>query len=294
MSQSVPDSTHSNNINEIISKRIKYSANTPQDQQEKQTEISKTNFDKFIQYFKSLDSPSKETVVASQTTTNVPKQSKDSSKKSLDSLLSPPSPSNLQKSQNKRKKKDTNQQDSHPIILISFTPDKTSNPPQQIQSLTLNIENDTLQHMKNLDLNNSAPTRAQESSNKSLSLNLSDKNSRSYLWNLLKANSSQEELIEHFGSALHDKISFWDLVQLKLKFSKVNHLKTTYEIIDDYTLLYSNMSALLERFVNEQSNFASLGLSGLGLANKKVENSSRSRSSSRNLRKQSTSSSTNK
>lgn len=131
--------------------------------------------------------------------------------------------------------------------------------------------------MKNLDINNT---------DTGVSLNLNDKNSRNYLWNLLKNHSSKEEMMEHFGSALHDKISFWDLVQLKLKYSKVNHLKTTYEIIDDYTLLYSNMSALLERFVNEQSNFSLIGSS------KKIgDNSSRSRSSSRNYRKQSTSSS---
>ena len=47
-------------------------------------------------------------------------------------------------------------------------------------------------------------------------------------------------------------MSFWDLVKLKLKFGK-NKLKTTYDIIDDYTLLYSNMSKLLENFVKQHS-----------------------------------------
>ena len=86
-----------------------------------------------------------------------------------------------------------------------------------------------------------------------LKLNLNDPNSRKYLWNLLKKHSTQDELIEQFGSTIHNRISFWDLVQLKLKFSKTNMLKTTYEIIDDYTILYSNMSTLLETIVNEHS-----------------------------------------
>ncbi len=47
-------------------------------------------------------------------------------------------------------------------------------------------------------------------------------------------------------------MSFWDLVKLKLKYGK-NKLKTTYDIIDDYTLLYSNMSKLLEHFVTQHS-----------------------------------------
>lgn len=168
------------------------------------------------------------------------------------------------------------------------------------------IENDTLQHMKNLDINNDlnapklntllsdlASGRKHEkmarqvaqdqadsnifsnpgstnilggNSNKielpnKLNLNLNDVNSRNYLWNLLKSHTPVDELIHHFGASLHDKISFWDLVQLKLKFSQNNHLKTTYEIIDDYTVLYSNMSALLERYVNEQSSLNSRSMS---------------------------------
>ncbi|CAF0739418.1 unnamed protein product [Brachionus calyciflorus] len=286
------------NISEIITKKLKYTPNTQTDNQLDKSESKETNslhinpnkhkLDKFIQYFKSLDSSSKEPIVLGQ----------KNSKKSLDSLLSPPSPSNSQKTQNKRKKKDTQQTNvdpnQRPIILISLQSEKTNNniqtttttpqvqsPPQQ-SNFTMNLENDTLLHMKNLDINTEQTNQnlIMQKSNDT-HLNLSDRNSRSYLWNLLKQNSTQEELIENFGSMLHDKISFWDLVQLKLRYSKSNHLKTTYEIIDDYTLLYSNMSALLERFVNEQSNFNSMS-----------DNSSRSRSSSRNIRnarKQSTS-----
>lgn len=79
-----------------------------------------------------------------------------------------------------------------------------------------------------------------------------------------------DEMIEHFGSALHDKISFWDLVQMKIKHSKKAELKTVYEITEDYSTLYSNMSTLLEGFVKEHSQEGT---------------SSRSRSSSRNYRK---------
>jgi hypothetical protein len=118
------------------------------------------------------------------------------------------------------------------------------------------------------------------SSDLNFKLNLNDPNSRKYLWNLLKSHSTLDELLEQFGSTLHNKVSFWDLVQLKLKYSKTNRLKTTYEIIDDYTLLYSNMSSLLEKIVNEHTESSS---------GKKNENSSRSRSSSRNHRKQSAS-----
>ncbi len=103
----------------------------------------------------------------------------------------------------------------------------------------------------------------------SINLNLSDKKSRQTLWSLLKSHSSTEEMLDQFGSSLHDKISFWDLVQLKIKHSTKNEVKTIYEITDDYTKFYSNMSTLLEGFVMEHSQ----------------ESNSRSRSSSRNYRK---------
>ena len=87
-----------------------------------------------------------------------------------------------------------------------------------------------------------------------LAFNLNDAGSRAHLWSLLKAHSSVDELKYHLGASLHDKVSFWDLVQLKLKFSPTSqHLKTTYKLIDDYTLLYSNMSSLLETIVKEHS-----------------------------------------
>ncbi len=105
----------------------------------------------------------------------------------------------------------------------------------------------------------------------SLSIDLSDKKSRETLWGLLKAHSSTTEMLDQFGSLLHDKISFWDLVQFKIKHSKnKNELNTIYEITDDYTKLYSNMSTLLEGFVKEHSQEGAL---------------SRSRSSSRSYRK---------
>jgi hypothetical protein len=108
-------------------------------------------------------------------------------------------------------------------------------------------------------------------------LNLKDSNSRSYLWNLLRTHCTLDELISQFGAILHDKISLWDLVQLKLKFSQKSQIKTTYEIIEDYTVLYSNVSNLLERIVEEHSS------ENLSLSNRKSENSSRSRSSSRSF-----------
>ncbi|RNA06226.1 hypothetical protein BpHYR1_032504 [Brachionus plicatilis] len=234
------------NLSEIISKRIKYTQNSHE--QSNGNGECEQKLDKFIKYFKSLDSTEKEC----------------SAKKSLDSLLSPPSPPS-HKIQNKRKKKEPVESSSSPIVFISL-----EQPSIPKSTFSLNLENDTLLHMKNLDLNT-------EQSEPAFSLDLKNKNSRSYLWNLLKENSSQQELTEYLGSSLHDKISFWDLVQLKLKYSKSNHLKTIYEIIDDYTTLYSNMSGLLERFVNEQSNINSLI--------SKSDNSSRSRSSSRNIRK---------
>lgn len=215
------------NLSEIITKRIKYTQNSHE--QSNGNGECEQKLDKFIKYFKSLDSTEKEC----------------SAKKSLDSLLSPPSPPS-HKIQNKRKKKEPVESPSSPIVFISL-----EQPSIPKSTFSLNLENDTLLHMKNLDLNT-------EQSEPAFSLDLKNKNSRSYLWSLLKENSSQQELTEYLGSSLHDKISFWDLVQLKLKYSKSNHLKTIYEIIDDYTTLYSNMSGLLERFVNEQSNINSL------------------------------------
>lgn len=58
--------------------------------------------------------------------------------------------------------------------------------------------------------------------------------------------------MNEFGNILAEKMTFWDLVKLKLKHNR-NKLQQTYEIIDDYTLLYSNMSKLLEYFVKEHS-----------------------------------------
>lgn len=121
------------------------------------------------------------------------------------------------------------------------------------------IENDTLQHMKNLDLNNELDIsyrgcKLAENNfqiNKD-NLNLNDGSSREKLWSLLLKHTPVNELVQRFGAELHDKISFWDLVQLKLKHSPKNNLNTIYEIIDDYTLLYTNMSSLLERFASEQ------------------------------------------
>lgn len=215
------------NLSEIA-KRIKYTQNT----QEKSVGNAgcKQKLDKFIKYFKSLDSVEKDL----------------SEKKNMESPLSPPSPSS-HKIQNKRKKKDAVESPSSPIVFISLEQPAIPNN----TTLSLNLENDTLLHMKNLDINT-------EQNDTTFNLDIKNKDSRSYLWNLLKENSSQEELTEYFGSSLHDKLSFWDLVQLKLKYSNSNHLKTIYEIIDDYTKLYSNMSTLLERFVNEQSNINSL------------------------------------
>ncbi len=215
----------------------------------------------------------------------------------------PPTPSYFVNSlnsnqQNKRKK---NENDSsytntnNETISCSLPSTNTLNENQFVEnnhtqksselSKSLTIDNDTLQNMKNLDLNfdlknieksilnddikskeknfkKNAHSVNLESTNikninshqtPNLVIDLKDSNSRKKLWNLLKSNSSVEEMKEEFGSELHDKVSFWDLVNLKLKFSKNSQLKTTYEIIDDYTILYSNMSTLLESFVEEHS-----------------------------------------
>ena len=163
----------------------------------------------------------------------------------------------------------SSQLDSQSILL-------NKNKLESFKSLCL--ENDTVQHMKNLDINNDltnhqstatttanynnvAPstsssvsdTNNQDTCDLNFKLNLNDSNSRNYLWNLLKSHSTIDEIKSQFGSMLHDKITFWDLVELKLKFSQTNQLKTTYEIIDDYTMLYSNMSTLLEKIVKDHS-----------------------------------------
>lgn len=205
------------------------------------------------------------------------------------SPLSPPSPTNS-KLKIKRKKKDNQIQPSSPVIQISKDSLASSSTETQPESQCIvsrtrsveiplvqheneprlisirndlkstSIENDTLQHMKNLDLNNEL-----ENSNKSTktpfdgllinknNLNLNDINLREQLWTMLFKHTPTDELIQRFGDQLHDKISFWDIVQLKLKNSSQNHLSTIYEIIDDYTRLYTNMSSLLERFANEQT-----------------------------------------
>ena len=294
---------------------------------------------KLIQYWKksSLDSTDK------ADSDTAPIKKKINAKSDTKSIISLPllvqSDSNLynnQNQQNKRKKNNCNNElyssnsnsptlssslisvsSSFPSCLSESYSDNNLNhnnnnkkPTSRIPDPTL--DNDTLQHMKNLDLNqedlssfnekssaylttassfnsiNSTTSSFQSStsslvvneqtaskqsdsgaSNSSLNINLNDKYSRKSLWNLLKSHSSLDEMLDQFGTALHDKISFWDLVQLKLKYSKKSELKTTYEIIDDYTLLYSNMSTLLEGFVKEHSS----------------ETCSRSRSSSRNYRK---------
>ncbi len=224
-------------------------------------------------------------------------------------------------SQNKRKKNNSNdyvrcntdeslnqknKNKSFISVSASFSSDKSGL--KTFKSPT-SLDNDTLQNMKNLDLNqdftNSNINSSQNSINSTSSLNssiyssqilasklddstifsssslsgsscnvninLNDKNSRKSLWNLLKSHSSLDEMLDQFGAILHDKISFWDLVQLKFKHSKKSEIKTTYEIIDDYTQLYSNMSSLLEGIVKEHST--------------NETQCSRSRSSSRSLRK---------
>jgi len=228
---------------------------------------------------------------------------------------------NSNQQQNKRKKNEndtsyTNAKNEE-IISCSLPSANTLNENQLVEnkqtqnsselSKSLTIDNDTLQHMKNLDLSEGLSQRSYKMNDvvdlnlnlknieksilnddlkskeknfkknkknshstnlestrqldkninshqtSNLTIDLNDSSSRKNLWNLLKSNSSVEEMVEEFGSELHDKISFWDLVNLKLKFSKNSQLKTTYEIIDDYTILYSNMSTLLESFVEEHS-----------------------------------------
>jgi hypothetical protein len=190
-----------------------------------------------------------------------------------DWAFSPPSPSNT-KAQIKRKKKD-------PANSASPSVDsKTHQSSDLVAEQAANkssLENDTLQHMKNLDLNNefgrqqlysTAPTTSSSSNSSSSSsnellskqFNLNDVNARNQLWNMLRTHTPADELVQRLGAEMHDKITFWDLVQLKLKYSPANsHLKTIYDIIDDYTLLYSNMSSLLERFANEQTFNCNIG-----------------------------------
>ena len=131
-----------------------------------------------------------------------------------------------------------------PFPVISFTNQNDAN------NHNINLTNEA-----NVSVINVSPLVVNRMNNASnnLCLNLNDVNSRNYLWSLLKTHSPLEELIEQFGAILHDKITFWDLAQIKLKHTKTNHLKATYQIIDDYTILYSNMRTYLEKFVNEQS-----------------------------------------
>ena len=120
-------------------------------------------------------------------------------------------------------------------------------------------------------LNNKTVTHQQD-----ITLNLNDINARNYLWDLLRTHSTVDELVDQFGSILHNKITFWDLAQLKLKYSRPNnHLKTTYQIIDDYTVLYSNMRTYLERFVNDQASTS--GSAALSASNNSNIGSSSSR-----------------
>lgn len=286
--------------NELISKRVKYS---PASSQSMITtggghlvNVPETVEDPACKYLsKSLDSEA----VAVAASTSGMSQSNNSG------ILSPLSPPSMA-CKKKRKKKDngvdaaskqTESDDQKPtnqsITLVNLTQYPVQN---QYQFQTNQIEeNDTLQHMKNLDLNNDLIGGGESnklSSNLTVNLDLNDINSRNYLWNLLKAHSTHDELIYQFGSVLHDKITFWDLAQLKLKYAKSNQLKTTYQIIDDYTVLYSNMRTYMEKVVNEQSSSSSSSLSLIPAVNssRKSDNSSRSRSSSRNPRKQSTSS----
>jgi len=405
-------------LNEIISKRIKYSTNPATEDNSSSTEYQQQQhlmaqpasipsnpannqeliasakkerrIDKLIQYLtkSSLDSAgSTNCSVSSSTSSNESihrhQQQQINSSQSFLIINNPPIPlpppppivSYVSSSQqNKRKKNDasdTQQQQQQSVVSCSLPIENQiviSEVPQSNElskSLTI-IDNDTLQHMKNLDLNfdlkpnessssssssssscsSSASSVAPASKSKeknnykknkktlhsnggthnfdqtavssqasqqthqeqpqsvaasesaSLGIDLTDACSRKTLWNLLKSHSTQEEILDEFGSQLHDKISFWDLVKLKLKFSKNTQLKTTYEIIDDYTVLYSNMSTLLESFVEEHSSSSSSSLGAASAASKQLtfkknENSSRSRSSSRNCRKQSSNSATN-
>lgn len=272
--KSLSNGNNSANIfNEIISKRIKIStsmaapapASVPVTAVTSPTAapVDNSQINKIIQYFsKSLDS-SKESESATTSNGQQKHKSNDwakSMRSTTDWPLSPPSPSNA-KAQIKRKKKDnpnTNQVAAATmptVATVSQTPlNSSSSAVILVGPACTTIENDTLQHMKNLDLNNELETNKQQStSTPPSSLHLGDVNARNQLWSLLCAHTPTDELVQRFGVALHDKLTFWDLVQLKLKHSPHNHLKTIYDIIDDYTLLYSNMSLLLERFANEQT-----------------------------------------
>jgi hypothetical protein len=328
---------NNNYLNEIISKRIKYSPaltnnsiiNDESNEQESFNSGKKEHrIDKLIQFLTKSSLDANANSISSSTSSNESLQLKILNNKdinrngsilvindlnsSLDLNLvsnensnstTPPTPSYFVNSlnsnqQNKRKK---NENDSsytntkNETISCSLPSTNTLNENQFVEnnhtqnsselSKSLTIDNDTLQNMKNLDLNfdlknieksilnddikskeknfkkNSHSANLESTNIKNINshqtsnlvIDLKDSNSRKKLWNLLKSNSNVEEMKEEFGSELHDKVSFWDLVNLKLKFSKNSQLKTTYEIIDDYTILYSNMSTLLESFVEEHS-----------------------------------------
>lgn len=309
------------------------------DLSENQSQRSK----KYKQYWNkngSIDSDSGVSIKSSCDSLSTKKKLKES-KSQIVSLTT--QSQSITTAQNKRKKQSNNEQSKYnrngtgQTFLIDLSSSlhsvaKSSKHASDATSVTVlseshssNLDIDTLQHMKNLDLNQDLPKEiiptsystvsiqtntssiSSNSSDKSkttdlnvqkpfgrssqiksseevntnpnnsrssssINLDLNDKKSRQTLWNLLKAHSSKDEMIDQFGVSLHDKISFWDLVQLKVKYSTKNELKTIYEITDDYTKLYSNMSTLLEGFVKEHSAAQ--------------ENStSRSRSSSRNYRK---------
>lgn len=297
----------SNKLNEIISKRIKYSPVLPTTSSINDIESSNLDsatsnnnkkerrIDKLIQYLSKSSLDSTANSISSSTSSNESLQLKKLISNSINDQLIQQTHTN---SQNKRKKNETNDLISSSLPSTN-TLNENNSIDKQIQDETttksLSLDNDTLQHMKNLDLNldlstnelqnNSSISLLKNSNNKTqfknfkknkktphsvyleqtadtssdqvpsnVTIDLKDSNSRKNLWNLLKSNSTVDEMIEEFGSELHDKISFWDLVKLKLKFSQNSQLKTTYDIIDDYTILYSNMSSLLESFVEEHSS----------------------------------------
>ncbi len=96
----------------------------------------------------------------------------------------------------------------------------------------------------------------------------------------MKENSSKEEILEELGPLIHDKLTFWDLVKIKLKHGDSDKLKLTYNLLDDYTLLYSNMSKLLENIVNQHSSSSSAA----SLINNKRLNFNQNSFSSRKVR----------
>lgn len=329
------------NLNEIISKRIKYSPIAAAAASSKDPDLEQdTNNDEYVLVSKNKQLKSSD--CAGESNQQQDAQSIETNSKKIDNLIQELDKSTLDsiaistdsgstkagqeihnflekksdeierhnsvhKKRNKRKKNETpsksmneSANSEQSLTRLSLSRKNSDGASCSGKSITqsseiLNncLDYDTLQNMKNLDLNKdkqSNQTAGSKSSRNLFSassassllslsasasnlqskltdpikssydlsnLNLKDPKCRKYMWNLLKVNSSTDEIVKNFGSMLHDKLTFWDLARMKLENSQKNRLDTTYEILDDYSTLYNNINELLVTIVDEEDKKSS-------------------------------------